>query len=517
MSFKTERKVGKSTYVYEVTGYRDKDGRVKQHRKYLGVKDPKTGIVHSPRKERWSRACAETSGVTYTVSQCLTDSHLETTLNEVFGEEVGGKVFALGTFCATEGNPMYQYETWAHEHESMLQNAMSSQQVSTFLKALGENERQRSGFWAKWDSYHGKGRNLVFDITSISTYSVGQDFAEWGHNRDHESLPQINLGMVYSDRPGMPLGYRVYPGSVGDVTTLKNLLHYLKHDLHLSHSRMVMDRGFFSSANIRNMDAGGYDYLIPVPSGTRIAKEILLQTEDRFNMEGEYLNFNNRMLAYTKIRAEFAGQIHDFHVFLDFDRRRTETQTMLRKIETIEERFNGSDYRTADEVKEFINSVCSGYSRLFEIKKNRKTFSLKRNQEAIHEFARKFGKMILLPSNYDMEPLQLLKDYFRRDGVEKFFDILKNEMDSKRGRVQSHAALEGRLFVHMIGLIIYGAIMNRLKRNAQAMKFKMGFPEIISNLKRLKRIHSEDGTTVLAELTKKQKSIFQVLDINIPE
>jgi len=38
MSFKTERKVGKSTYVYEVTGYRD---RVKQHRKYLGVKGGK--------------------------------------------------------------------------------------------------------------------------------------------------------------------------------------------------------------------------------------------------------------------------------------------------------------------------------------------------------------------------------------------------------------------------------------------------------------------------------------------
>ena len=90
-------------------------------------------------------------------------------------------------------------------------------------------------------------------------------------------------------------------------------------------------------------------------------------------------------------------------------------------------------------------------------------------------------------------------------------------MDSKRGRVQSHAALEGRLFVHMIGLVIYGAILNRLKKNADAMKFKMGYPEMISNLKRLKRIHSEDGTTVLAELTKKQKRIFQILALNIPE
>ena len=51
--------------------------------------------------------------------------------------------------------------------------------------------------------------------------------------------------------------------------------------------------------------------------------------------------------------------------------------------------------------------------------------------------------------------------------------------------------------------------MNRLKKNADAMK-KMGFPEKISNLKCLKRIHSEDGTTVLAELTKNRKASFSI-------
>ncbi len=39
---------------------------------------------------------------------------------------------------------------------------------------------------------------------------------------------------------------------------------------------------------------------------------------------------------------------------------------------------------------------------------------------------------------------------------------------------------------------------------------KMGFPEMISNLKCLKRIHSEDGTTVLAELTKNRKASFSI-------
>ena len=139
-----------------------------------------------------------------------------------------------------------------------------------------------------WTQRHGEGRNLVFDLTSISTYSAGLEYAEWGHNRDGESLPQVNLGMVYTDRPGMPLGYKVYPGSIGDVSTLKNLIHYLRHDLLLTHSRMVLDRGFFSNANIRGLDSTGFDYLIPMPSGLLAAKEILRETENSFQDESEY-------------------------------------------------------------------------------------------------------------------------------------------------------------------------------------------------------------------------------------
>lgn len=518
MSFQTERKVGNSIYVYEITGYRDKKtGKVKQHRKYIGVKNAETGIVSNPRKEKWSHSMTETNGVIHAVEKCLSGNHLRDILAEAFGQETGSKIFALSTYCATEGTPMYLYESWAHGNENLSSMAMSSQDISDFLNTLGFDEKSRSAFWTKWAQRHGKNRNLVFDITSISTYSSGLELSEWGHNRDGESLPQINLGMVYSDRPGTPLGYKVYPGSIGDVSTMKNLLHYLKHDLLLTHSRMVMDRGFFSNANIRNLDSAGFDYLIPVPAGTRLAKDLLLSTEECFKLEGEYINFNGRLLAHAEVCREYAGGYRKFQVFLDFERRRMETQTMLNKLDMIAERFNPKDYRSIDEVKQFINSVASGYFKLFTVRKNEKSFTLQRNQTAIHEYARKFGKIILLPINFNTEPLPVLNDYFRRDGVEKFFDTLKNEMDSGRGRVQSQETFDGRLFVHMIGLIIYGEMMNRMKKNAETLKFKMAFPEMISHLKRLKRIHSADGTTVLSELTKKQKSIFKVLEIDLPE
>ena len=81
---------------------------------------------------------------------------------------------------------------------------------------------------------------------------------------------------------------------------------------------------------------------------------------------------------------------------------------------------------------------------------------------------------------------KVLKDYYLRDGVEKFFDTLKNEMDCGRVREHCQDNFEGRLFVHMIGLIIYGEILFRLKANGE--KMRISFQEMISHLKRLTQL-----------------------------
>jgi len=51
----------------------------------------------------------------------------------------------------------------------------------------------------------------------------------------------------------------------------------------------------------------------------------------------------------------------------------------------------------------------------------------------------------------------------------------------------------------------------RLKTNGE--KLHMSFPEMISHLKRLKEIYSEDGSSISSEMTKKQKAIFSALKI----
>jgi transposase len=71
-------------------------------------------------------------------------------------------------------------------------------------------------------------KGIVFDITSFSSYSKNLELLEWGYNRDGEELRQINFGVIMGSPSSLPIGYRIYPGSITDVVTLKNLIEYLR-------------------------------------------------------------------------------------------------------------------------------------------------------------------------------------------------------------------------------------------------------------------------------------------------
>ena len=515
MSYLVKQKIRGKTYVYEAVGVWDKAKKqARQKRKYIGVLNEKTGKIEAPRKERWSKRTSFVSGVIGAAKKCSEDNGLAKCLSDAFEEKDASRIFALATYCATENSPMYLYENWAYATDGIKDCVMSSQQISGFLKRIGENERSREAFWRAWANLHGKNRNLVFDISSISTYSTNLLLNEFGYNRDGESLPQINVGMLFSDHPGLPLAYRIYPGSIADVSTLTNLLHAMKKDYKIEHSRLVLDRGFYSANNISLLETTGYDFIIPLPLSVKAARDLLSETERSFDDVSSYFQFNGRTIGHVVRKIKISEKVYQAHVFTDFERRNDETNTLLRKLEMVEKRLDGMKFKTEEELRSFIDSVANGMSKLFHVKKNSNNLKIERNPVEINEYARKFGKLILVPSRETNDRKILLEDYYRRDGVEKFFDTLKNEMDSGRGRVHSQENFDGRLFIHMIGLIIYGEISYRLKANGE--KLHMSFPEMISNLKRLKQVYSEDGSSVSSEMTKKQKKIFEALKIAPP-
>ncbi|MDD4437052.1 MAG: hypothetical protein PHS04_03335 [Tissierellia bacterium] len=60
-------------------------------------------------------------------------------------------------------------------------------------------------FFQLWAGEHAEKGNRLFDLTSVSTYGKRNPYAEYGYNRDGETLEQINLALLTSCRSGLPM------------------------------------------------------------------------------------------------------------------------------------------------------------------------------------------------------------------------------------------------------------------------------------------------------------------------
>ena len=120
---------------------------------------------------------------------------------------------------------------------------------------------------------------LIYDITSLSSYSELIKFLEYGYNRDNENLPQINMSVIVDKDRGIPVMYEIYPGSIVDVTTLKNTIRKLE-SLGVKEFAMIIDRGFYSAPNIEELMLHDFSFIIPLPLTVKIAKQMLSNTHN---------------------------------------------------------------------------------------------------------------------------------------------------------------------------------------------------------------------------------------------
>jgi len=96
-------------------------------------------------------------------------------------------------------------------------------------------------------------RTIVYDITSLNSYSELITILEYGYNRDLLDLTQINLAMIVDHGKGIPLMYDVYPGSIVHVSDVKNTIAKMQSQ-GIKDCTLVMDRGFFSTVNVEVTD-----------------------------------------------------------------------------------------------------------------------------------------------------------------------------------------------------------------------------------------------------------------------
>jgi len=507
MSFRIEQKVGKHIYLYEVESYWDKGKKQpRQKRTYLGKKDPQSGEVISTQKGYRSLDY----GTYYFLNAISKKTDVQLLLRQIF-PDTWQEILHCVFFEISEKKPLYLCKGWLECTYHEPPTDLSSQRISELLHEIGRQEKERFDFLKAWARIHQDSEYIVFDVTSFSSYAKKLEGIEWGYNRDGEALPQINLGILYGEPSSLPLFYTPYPGSIPDVRTLQNMVEVLEW-LELSNALFVLDRGFFSSYNLKRMNER-MRFVIPFSFSNKKALELIKKHKRDLGTHTNAFRLNKQLLYCVRDRVQIGEKRYSCYVYLNEKLRAQERERFLSQVLEIEQKLKDPAFVKKEDVEAFLSETLRGWKKIFQITEKDGKSIVGRKEKGITDRLLRMGTMILL-SNRAMDAKEILYLYRRKDGVEKFFDALKHELERKRLRIHTQETFEGRLFLDFIALILYAWISKVMRR--EGISKDLSVQELMYELKKIKRIQLGEKKTVITEVSKKQRELFKAFEIEPP-
>lgn len=501
MSYRVEQEIKGTVYVYEATSYWDKaKKKTCQKREIIGKRDKITGELILSNKNIDNKATfskhygsyyflesiAKEIGLTKILKATLPKNYLE--------------ILTCAFYEIAESKPLYLCQGWCEKNYVPTDKSLASQRISEMMINMSDTDRM--SFFKKWCSYRIEKEYLAFDITSISSYSELVEMVEFGYNRDHENLPQINLAMLFGQTSQLPIFYNFYPGSIRDVSTLPNMIEFTK-ELGIDNMKYVMDKGFYSERNIENLLSKRIKFTISVPFSSKFCKEKVDNVRDSINNCQNSININNDIVyAHTSLVKIKNKKVY-VHTFFNEQHFVDDKENLYKKIATLEQEANKNP-------ELFLQKP----SKYLIIKQTKKGILVTKNKENIEKSLKYKGYLVML-SNDISDAKEALYVYRTKDKVEKSFDNLKNDLDLKRLRIHSEEAMKGRLFIGFIALILQSHIHKIMKETDLVKKYTVD--ELTDELEKINVIEFSNGKRILTEISKKQREIYEKFNISTPK
>ena len=475
------------TYIFERTSYRiPGDPKVHQKRQYLGKLDADGGFhpnkrflslspeeqqatglvpavpapVHQgrpPASENYSRMFY---GATYLFDQLSLRLQVTDDLRTCFPHQWKQILSIAWYLILEERNPLSRFEKWGKTHLHPYRKPITSPRSSELFAAISEDAIQR--FFSAQVKRRLETEYLAYDTTSISTYSQGLEIAKRGKNKEHDHLDQINLSLMFGQESRIPVCYRVLPGNINDVRTVKNLLKDLT-TMGLGKIKLVMDRGFYSAENISGLYRNHSKFLIASKCSLKYVRSMIESYRESICSVENYLPNQDVYRVSQAIRWHVEGtypsegEVHRrMHVHLYYNQekavadRRAHHQAILQYHYELEHHVE--DKRHASQYEKYF--IVKDYP------KRGRTVTIR--EDVVKSEERFYGFFVLL-SNCITNAEEALTIYRSKDCIEKAFGNLKDRLGFRRMRVNDDDHLQGKIFVQYIALIILSAIQKTMK------------------------------------------------------
>jgi transposase len=416
-------------------------------------------------------------------------------LKKVIGSVRSQMVMTVVAYMLTEGNVMQYIDDFCEN--SLYRNGLTDRDVSRLFSSLENAERM--SFFKEWIGLHIQNEYIAYDVTSFSTYSRNIDDAEYGYNRDGESLPQINLALYMGQTSLLPMFYVTYNGSIVDKSHLKYMMGY-NAELGIENVSFVMDKGFATTDNAEFMHANGYQFILGAGFNTKAIQQSFTRHKPAVQSAENYIL--SEKIYGLAVKGRYYGIAATLHIFYDPAAVPKQTADFFRKIAVEENELA--------QLKKLDAAQTRKYSRYFVITKTRDGFSFERDNAKINETRERLGYFFML-TNKELTPEKVVSIYRKRDVIEKGFDEIKNGLDMNRLRTHSSDTTDGKMFCAFLSLICRLHMQNKLRELMD--EHNLSNERIVRELSKIKAIDLGNKKRLLNPITKIQKDILHHLGL----
>ena len=418
----------------------------------------------------------------------------------------------------TENNAAQYYPDYAYNHALFTERhrIYSDAAVSEFLHHLTVD--QSVEFLNRWNGSmsHKDKIYISYDSTNKNCQAGDVSFAEYGHAKEDDSKPIINISVAYDRSNSVPLFYEEYPGSINDASQFRCMIDKAR-GYGYRKCAFILDRGYFIPANIRYMDENGYDFIIMVKGMKELVSGLVMEHRNTFETDrrcsiAEYGAYGKTV--ETKVFASDEKERY-VHVYYSPTKSASERSSLEKSIERTRKVLK----RCEGKVKELDKS----YERYFELqyekkgKKDQRFVCAIERRGEIERMLKLCGYFCIITSQ-EMDAKDALRIYKSRDESEKLFMADKTFLGGSSMRVHSEESAEAKIFIEFIALIIRNRIYRLLKDEMIRSEMQANYmtvPAAIRELDKMEMIR-QVGDVYKRDhaLTKTQKTILRAFGMD---
>jgi hypothetical protein len=304
---------------------------------------------------------------------------------------------------------------------------LASQRISEFVKNFGKEENLRvffNAYFAYLKTIPKISENILIDSTGLPNDICFEYSAINNHNGVISR--EARLIFVVERNTGFPVYFRYVAGNIVDVTTLRTTLKQLKaQGLNVSHG--IMDAGYYSEKNIRELFRQDVPFLIRLPA--RSLSDNLIKEHGAGLFSTKYvLKHGNRLIFMKKVSIELFDNKGFAYVAIDVERQK-------------------------DEQSKYINKALD---------------DPKMKEKMSDEVLNLLGYFVLI-SSQELQTEEVLPLYYMRQTIEQTFDFTKNDVDLLPLRTHDEETLRGHLLLSFMATVVFITV-NRLLKNKKKLK-----------------------------------------------